>query len=126
MVRFRYVEDVTPPAPFVQVTLRRPDRSQEVGLLLAQVDSGASRTVLPARIVEDLGLIEVDRIPLMGLGGNVIIMPTFLVQVEIRQLVPLTVEVVANSNEPFVLLGRDVLNHFRLLLDGPNLTLEIG
>ena len=27
---------------------------------------------------------------------------------------------------PFVLLGRDVLNHFRVLLDGPNLVLEMG
>jgi hypothetical protein len=34
--------------------------------------------------------------------------------------------VVASSGEPWVLLGRDVLNAHRLLLDGPHLTLEIG
>ena len=30
---------------------------------------------------------------------------------------------VASPLEPYVLLGRDVLNHFRITLDGPNLVL---
>jgi hypothetical protein len=33
--------------------------------------------------------------------------------------------VLAIANEPFVLLGRDVLNHFRMTLDGPNSLLDI-
>jgi hypothetical protein len=30
-----------------------------------------------------------------------------------------------NPQEPYVLLGRDVLNHFRITLGGPNLALTI-
>ena len=30
------------------------------------------------------------------------------------------------DNEPWVLLGRDVVNAHRLVLDGPQFTLEIG
>jgi hypothetical protein len=40
-------------------------------------------------------------------------------------LTPITVEAFASREEPHVLLGRDVLNHFRVLLDGPNLVLEM-
>jgi hypothetical protein len=34
--------------------------------------------------------------------------------------------VFALEGEPFILLGRDVLNQHRVLLDGPGLALEIG
>jgi hypothetical protein len=43
----------------------------------------------------------------------------------IRSFPPMTVEVLAHPAEPFILLGRDVLNHYRILLDGPKLALEI-
>jgi hypothetical protein len=36
------------------------------------------------------------------------------------------VEVVASPGESWVLLGRDILNAHRALLDGPQLFLEIG
>jgi hypothetical protein len=38
---------------------------------------------------------------------------------------PRLVKVLASLEEPYVLLGRDVLNHFRITLDGPNLVLDI-
>jgi hypothetical protein len=62
----------------------------------------------------------------MGVGGHVMMMPTFLAQIELRQLVPLTTEVVSHEDEPYVFLGRDVINQFRMLLDGPGLVLDIG
>ena len=36
------------------------------------------------------------------------------------------IEVVAHPDESWVLLGRDVLNGLRLVLDGPQLALEIS
>jgi len=36
-----------------------------------------------------------------------------------------TIEVLANRDEPYVLLGRDVLNRHRIVLDGPQLLLDI-
>jgi hypothetical protein len=50
----------------------------------------------------------------------------FLVQLGLRQSTPRVIRVVASRDEPYVLLGRDVLNGYRLLLDGPRLRLEIG
>lgn len=34
--------------------------------------------------------------------------------------------VVAHAGEQWVLLGRDVLNSYRVLLNGPNAVLELG
>ena len=35
-------------------------------------------------------------------------------------------KVAAHTEESWILLGRDVLNAYRVLLDGPQLALEIG
>jgi hypothetical protein len=43
----------------------------------------------------------------------------------LRQSTPKIVRVVASRDEPYVLLGRDVLNDYRAILDGPLLRSEI-
>jgi hypothetical protein len=53
-------------------------------------------------------------------------MPSYPVQVAIHDLPAQTLEVVGSAGESWLLLGRDVLNARRLLLDGPQLVLEIG
>jgi hypothetical protein len=45
--------------------------------------------------------------------------------VALRHLPAVMAEVVSSREEPYVLPGRDVLNLFRMLLDGPQLALEI-
>ena len=103
MIRYRYNSQVTPPAPFLHVTVRSVDGSLALGDLPAQIDSGASRTVVPRSAVQALGLIALDQILIGGVGGAVISMPTFLLQVEIRQLRAVVLEVVAHEQEPFSL-----------------------
>ena len=50
---------------------------------------------------------------------------TFLIQLAVRGFPAMTVEVFGNRDEPFVILGRDVMNRFRVVLDGPRLVLEL-
>jgi hypothetical protein len=52
-------------------------------------------------------------------------MPVYLVSLAILNLPPTEFPVVGHPDEPWILLGRDVLNLYRLVLDGPKLTLEI-
>jgi predicted aspartyl protease len=126
MIRYLYNRQLDPPAPFVHITIRTATASKELSEYPAQIDPGADRTVIPWQVVEELGLSEVRRIPIGVIGGQVLNMPTYLVEIEIRQLQPFDIEVVADKEERFTLLGRDILNNFRLLLDGPQLALEIG
>jgi hypothetical protein len=52
-------------------------------------------------------------------------MPSYPVQLAIHTLPALTVEVVASAGEPWALLGRDVMNAYRMLLEGPQSFVEI-
>ena len=125
MIRFRYARELSPPAPFVHVTLRCPTTAAEAANLPAQVDTAADRSVLPGRIVEALGLVEDGRTLVQGFAGDVVELPIFLVAVQVHDFQPVMIRAVLGAHEPHILLGRDVLNAHRVLLDGPGLALEI-
>lgn len=125
-IRYAYSAALQPPAPFVHLTLWNVPRTAELSEQPAQVDTGADRTVLPTSMVDALGLLPVDEILVAGLAGSRHSLRTYAVRIGIRDLPPVLVEAFVSPEEPWILLGRDVLNAHRLLLDGPNLALEIG
>jgi predicted aspartyl protease len=90
------------------------------------VDTGAFKTVIPANLVASLGLLQVRELPVEGLGGTPVLLPTFLIEIAIDGLATITVEVLASPGEPVVLLGRDVLNRYEISLNGPALILTIS
>jgi len=110
----------------VNATLICPATGSRLETQPAQIDTGADRTVLPAAAVAALGLVEDGRLQFQGFTGKVVELPVFLVDVHVHDLPAITVRAVLGEHEHLILLGRDVLNAHRLLLDGPVLTLEIG
>jgi hypothetical protein len=69
MSRYRYAAELSPPAPFVQVTIFCPTTGSSVARLPAQLDIAADRTVLPGHVVEDLKLVEDGRSLFQGFAG---------------------------------------------------------
>jgi hypothetical protein len=73
-----------------------------------------------------LDLFQTDEIRIKSYGGVVTVNPAFWIEIAIHYLPPARIKVLGNKEEPYIILGRDILNHFHLLLDGPQLILEIG
>ena len=109
------------------MSLGRPD---DINLSIrdvpAQLDTAAYMTAVPMAVVEQLQLVQLDQTAVAGFGGHVSVAPIYLVNLAINDFPAGLVRVLADRDEPFVLLGRDILNRHRVLLDGPNLILEIG
>jgi hypothetical protein len=126
VIRYNYLSQLQPPAPFVYVSLRNPVSGAEQRNVPAQLDTAADRTLLPDTLAQALALPQIGTIPIGGVGGIAQTMPSYLVQLAIHNLPLQVVEVVARTGEEWILLGRDVLNAQRLLLDGPQLFVEIG
>lgn len=82
-------------------------------------------TVIPTGFIERLRLVQLDTAQVVGFGGILRTVPTFLVQLQVRGRQPVVVEVLESREESFILLGRDILNRHRLVLDGPQSILEI-
>jgi hypothetical protein len=124
-MRYRYNHQIVPPAPCLYISIAAADGDGWLHNVPAQIDTAADRSVVPWSVVDSLSLPQLDELPALGFGGHLLSVPTFLVSLAVRGFRPLTVEVFANRDEPLVLLGRDVLNYFKLVLDGPRLVLEI-
>ncbi|MGL4551712.1 MAG: hypothetical protein ACRC33_11025 [Gemmataceae bacterium] len=125
MIRYRYQEALALPAPFVNVTLVHPATGATLPGVPAQIDPGADRTVLPPRLVEALELPHLMGRPVAGLGGEVGQLPVYGVRLGLHDLPTRHLNVYCCDGEPWVLLGRDVLNHYRVVLDGPAAAVEI-
>ncbi len=124
-MRYAYNRQVEPPAPFIHVSLKCLETGKFVDNVPALIDSGADRTVIPGGLVGLLALVPLEMFDVAGLGGQVFSVPAYKVELTIRTLVPQKAVLIAHDQEPFVLLGRDILTRHRLLLDGPGLALEI-
>ena len=61
-----------------------------------------------------------------GFGNVVSTVATYSVEISIHSLEPVLVKAIASEGESIIILGRDILNRFRIVLDGPQSALEIG
>lgn len=126
MICYQYNTQKQPPAPFTRVTLRNTVDGTEVRDLPAQLDTAADRTVLPLELVQRLNLSSIGELRIFGIGGADQHWNLHAVEIDWHGLGLHKFEVLAVDHEPWILLGRDVLNFLRITLDGPNLALEIS
>ena len=125
-ITFHYVQQESPPAPYVLVTIARFDGQASLVDLPAKVDSAADRTVIPLQVATHLALDEIEQRPFAGLGSVITTLSIYRAVLTIRGLTPILADTAGALGEPHILLGRDVLNLYRLVLDGPGLRLEIA
>ena len=108
-----------PPAPVAHVTLRNPHSGATVSDVPLLVDTGADVIMLPRQAVERLGvpLLADQRYELIGFDGSKSFAPVVMLDMLFlrrafrgRYLL---------LEEERGILGRDILNHVTVLLDGP-------
>lgn len=128
MFRYPYQEvgPGNPPAAFVFVNVEANTPGTWVENLPAIADTGADQTVLPDHVIERLGLVPLELVEATGYGGEPVYRPTYYVRLLVRDLPPVELIVLGGWPEPYAIIGRDVLNRYRAVFDGPNLRLEIG
>lgn len=112
-----------PPAPVARVRLRHPDRGESNADVPMLIDSGADATLLPKAAVAALGIVSTgERYQLVAFDGT-----TSESEAVRADLVFMSRRfrgrfLVIDAEVGIV--GRDVSNHVRLLLDGPALSWE--
>jgi predicted aspartyl protease len=108
-----------PPAPVVRVTLRDPQSGATAPDTLLLLDTGADVTLVPRSAVDKIGvpLLSGQRYELTAFDGtssfaSVVILDMVCLERTFRGRY-LVIE------DECGILGRDILNHLVLLLDGP-------
>ncbi len=117
-----------PPAPVVDIIVKpRPASSRQVGEnVRALLDSGADATMLPESLLARIGAIRIDRRRSRGVYGQARMGSVYLVDIQIGRLVLPSIRAIGLSDNDEPLIGRDVLNHLIVTLDGIGSVTEVS
>lgn len=118
---FAYNQDLVPPAPFVQARIYA---ESEISVY-AFIDSGADVTMLPETLLNQIGAAHIGSQTLRGVTGHPVIVETYVVEVRIGEYSITGIQAVANSTNE-IIIGRDVLQHLIVTLDGIGSVCEIS
>lgn len=121
-VSFDYSEFYFPPAPVAEVTIRAKSEVTAIALL----DSGADGSIILYELLSTIGAKFVRTHRMIGITGASTMVDLYMVQVQIGDFTLYGVKAVASRMGAEVILGRDVLNHLIIMLDGIAGTTEIS
>lgn len=113
-----YNELFDPPALVLPVTISGVVNSRPRVRLQAIIDTGADVTAVPAYLEPKLYLYPVDRLQIEDMRGIMTQVYTYDVRLAITDQSPKAMEVIFTSLD-LVVLGRDWLEDYYLLLNGP-------
>jgi predicted aspartyl protease len=111
---FAYNDFYFPPAPVADVIIRANSEVMAIALL----DSGADGSVIPYPLLSTIGAKFVRTHRMTGITGASTMVDLYMVQVQIGDFTLRGVKAVASRTGNEVILGRDVLNHLIITLDG--------
>jgi Aspartyl protease len=112
-----------PAAPVARIVVSHPERQRTIGDVPMLIDSGADATLLPRSAVTALGLEGTgERYQLMGFDGT--ISESEAVRASLAFLRRNFRGRYLLTDSEVGVIGRDILNHLRLLLDGPAMSWE--
>lgn len=120
-ITFAYNKDLIPSAPYVQATIC----AQNEISVYALVDSGADVTMLPDGILREVQATHIRSQTLRGVTGHPVVVEMYLVEVKIGAYSIPGIQVVANRSGEAI-IGRDVLQHLIVTLDGIGSVCEIS
>lgn len=125
MAQFQYDSTYDPAAPVIEIGVGIPAVKHPLRHLRALVDSGADATVLPRSLLDEIGARFVGHQIMSGVTGEKETARLYLVLIHMPTGISYGIRAVARERLGEALIGRDVLNQWRITLDGPGETVEI-
>jgi len=125
MAQFLYAAAFHPLAPVIPFGLGLPNEATPRRNLWGQVDSGADASLIPTSILEEIGAKLIDRRFMLGANGTRQRVSRYQVVIHLPTGITFGIRAIATRNDSEILLGRDVLIQWRIVLDGPGQIVEI-
>jgi len=126
MAQFLYDSSYNPSAPVMTIGIGLPDEENPRQQVQALIDTGADATMVAKWILTEIGARSVGRKFLRGVTGNRELVGIYLVVIHMPTGISYGIRAVATDGSNEVILGRDVLNQWRITLDGPGEIVEIA
>ncbi len=114
-----YSRRYVPPMPVLMIRLSAPEVAPLGRSIVAVVDTGADVCLVPRVVLASLELSVGEPVLIRGQWGEPVAATRYPVDLHFEHGVMPAVDVVSDPDGREVILGRNVLNKLRLLLDGP-------
>ncbi|HEY1409731.1 MAG TPA: hypothetical protein VF434_12370 [Promineifilum sp.] len=121
---FGYDTTYYPSIPVVELGIG-PALGETVMALSAVVDSGADATLVPIHFLEQIGARRSRKAWMRGTTGDRALVDLYHIAVQIGPYRQGLLEVVGAIADDEVIVGRDILNHLVVILNGPASAVEI-
>ncbi len=117
--QFPFNAALYPPIPVCELRLRT-SAGRESESLMGIIDTGADATIIPIRLLQQISARRNFESTLRSQWGERRRVFLYLLDIQIAHIVLPGIYVVGDDRGDEVVIGRDVLNRLRILLDGPN------
>jgi hypothetical protein len=114
-----------PAMPVVEIVIRYAANAPEVSLI-AVVDSGADATIIPRHYLRQVRARKGEKAWLRGTAASRMVVDRYWVSLGIGGHIWTPIQVVGAATDEEAILGRDVLNHLIVTLNGLASVVEIS
>ena len=118
-MRLAYRADYRPPIPSLPVRLYSSVTDRYTEPMLAILDTGSDASMVPLRYLLSIGAEETAPGWLITITGSRQAVALYFVDIQLEREIAPGLRVIADEEGEDIVLGRDFLNRFPLLLDGP-------
>jgi predicted aspartyl protease len=120
-----YSAEFYPPMPIMQVRFGLAESGLYTEEMVGIVDTGADSTIVPLELLDAIEAAIEIQMPVRGQWGATHLVNLYAVEAIVEGLVLPGILVIGDDQGHEVVLGRNVLNRLRLILDGLKLQTEI-
>ena len=125
MPLFDYDSAYSPSAPVIPIGIANPEGGRPTLRVQALIDSGSDATLIPLTILQRITVSSGEQVSFRGVTGGRTIADVFRVVIHMPSGISYGIRAIAIRGSDEVILGRDVLNQWRITLDGPGEIVEI-
>jgi predicted aspartyl protease len=115
----------SPPAPIMLIEIDAPGRARSNRTVTALIDSGADATLLPIDMLQEISARAVGYATLVGISDKPHLAEVYIVNILVGPYTLYAVRVLAMPAGSDSVVGRDVLNHLTITLNGPAGAVEL-
>ena len=126
MIAYQYSHTYYPPAPVLEVNFVTIAEMRRTSTLSALVDTGADGTIVPIEYLENIRAPFVGEMFIRTQWGDAHPVSLYKVDIQIGDITLPGIDVVGDELSNEVIIGRDILNRLRVLLDGPQKMIEVS
>ena len=121
---YNYNSDYHPAMPMVEVSIGLPMTDTAIDVR-GIVDSGADATIIPVRHLLEIGARRSRKAIMRGVAGGEALVDLYAVAIRLGPYRQGFVEAVADTSGDETIIGRDILNHLSVMLNGPGAVVEV-